>query len=214
MKIRVAEIFESISGEIGMFPQGSPTTFIRLAGCNLRCPWCDTKWANGMDSGILMDLDEVTDSVDSLQWDQVLITGGEPLIQRKQLLKLIYRLKAKGYEIQVETNGSLRIDDMYADCWVVDCKGKDSMEGMPYQFDPGILDDKVWVKYLVGSSHDLNAAINMAKVFLRNGKKSRFAVSPIEGKVSYSECMTLIQESKLPILLNVQIHKKMGDGVK
>ncbi len=210
MKIRVAEIFESISGEIGMFPQGSPTMFIRLAGCNLMCPFCDTSWATRPEDGSEMEVEEVVQTVSGFSWNQILITGGEPLVQKKQLLELIYRLKAKGYKIQVETNGSLRIDDVYADCWVVDYKGKDSMKGSPYQFDPGILDDKVWIKYLVGSLSDVDAAIGMARVFLRNGKKSRFAISPIDGKVSYLECMSLIQASKLPILLNVQIHKKMG----
>lgn len=210
-KLKVAEIFESISGEVGMFPQGSPVTFLRLAGCNLQCPWCDTKWANENDFGTEMTVDEVIKAVGKFHWGSILITGGEPLVQKVQVQELVYRLKTLGYRIQMETNGSIRVDDVQmVDCWVIDYKGEDSMGEAFYEFNPGILSSKVWIKYLVGSPSDLEKAISMARIFLKDKIESRFAISPIEGKVSYLECLSAVLKSKLPILLNMQIHKKMG----
>lgn len=205
--IRIAEIFESISGEVGMFPQGSPTTFVRLAGCNLNCPWCDTARFVSEKSGSLVEVDEVVKEICGKPWNQILITGGEPLIQKEPLQELIFQLRKRSYQIQVETNGSLRIDDVQGvNCWVVDYKGVDSMWGEFYEFNPGVLDhNRVWIKYLVGSPRDLGDAIKMAQK-----TKIRFSISPIEGKVSYLECLVAILKSKIPIVLNIQIHKKMG----
>lgn len=208
--MRVAEIFESISGEVGGFLQGSPTTFIRLAGCNLHCPFCDTAWAIDLESGDDIDIETIVGRVDDLSWKQVLITGGEPLIQKEELQELIYQLKRNGYLIQIETNGTIRCDVSMVDYWVIDCKWPDAMKGIHYEFDPGPLNYKCWVKHLVGSEEDLKKAIRMIRVSARSsGDGPRFSISPILG-ISHGDALTGILRSQLPILLNVQIHKMIG----
>ena len=75
MKFKIAEIFDSIQGE-GLL-MGTPSTFVRLSGCNLRCIWCDTPYASWRPEGVTMDLDEI---VSRRTQRNVVVTGGEPMI--------------------------------------------------------------------------------------------------------------------------------------
>jgi len=102
--LRIAEVFASLQGE-GL-RQGEPTVFVRLAGCNLRCAWCDTKsaWRGGAEvpvAGVLMAVRAVRQTF-SATW--VCLTGGEPLLQ--DVGPLIRALRRDGFRVQVETNGT------------------------------------------------------------------------------------------------------------
>jgi len=88
---------------------GIPTTFIRTVGCNLDCTWCDTPYAR--EGGEERELQEVIEKVRSLGMKTVCVTGGEPLLQ-KETYELIDSLLNMGYCIQLETNGSISIDDL------------------------------------------------------------------------------------------------------
>lgn len=101
--LRVSEIFSSVQGE-GYF-SGTPATFVRLQGCNLRCSWCDTKYALDSKKGELMKIEDIMDRIDM---DFVVITGGEPLLQEK-VSTLIKRLLKKGIFVQIETNGTQQL---------------------------------------------------------------------------------------------------------
>ncbi len=103
--MKVSEIFPSLQGE-GLL-MGIPTTFIRFTGCNLRCVWCDTKYA--YDEGEDQSVDDIVNAVSSFGIKRVCLTGGEPLLQ-KELMELINALV--GFEISVETNGSLDISPL------------------------------------------------------------------------------------------------------
>jgi 7-carboxy-7-deazaguanine synthase len=103
--LKIAEIFPSIQGE-GL-RQGEPTLFVRLAGCNLECSFCDTKYA--WKEGRKYSTAQVLEKVNKLRHDfparWVCLTGGEPLLQ--DLAGLARGLKKEGFKIQVETNGTL-----------------------------------------------------------------------------------------------------------
>jgi len=103
-KIKINEIFYSLQGE--GIDAGLPTIFIRLTGCNLRCNYCDTRYA--FYEGKYMAIDEIMESIKKWNSRRVCITGGEPLLQ-KNVYGLIEKLLEKGYEISVETNGSISI---------------------------------------------------------------------------------------------------------
>lgn len=102
--LKISEIFSSVQGE-GL-RQGEPTHFVRLAGCNLKCFFCDTKYA--WEGGREMSVAEVLRRIEALKrrfpanW--VCLTGGEPLLQ--DLRGLASRLKSQGFLVQVETNGT------------------------------------------------------------------------------------------------------------
>jgi len=101
--MRVTEIFRSLQGE-GR-DQGLITTFIRLTGCNLDCRWCDTRYARS--GGEDRTRDEVLAEVHALGCRRICITGGEPLLQARELLPLLSALHHAGYVIGIETNGTL-----------------------------------------------------------------------------------------------------------
>ena len=96
------EIFYSLQGE--GIRSGTPAVFLRLAGCNLACKWCDTKhsWGNG----ILCSVRDVAAHLEEYNCASLVITGGEPLLQQGPLEKLLALLPA-GLHIEVETNGTL-----------------------------------------------------------------------------------------------------------
>lgn len=114
MKYRINEIFYSLQGE-GQFT-GKAATFIRLAGCNLKCPFCDTSHSGYR----LMTSDEIIAEISRNASPHVVITGGEPALQ--PLGELIDALHAGGRFIQVETNGTLQLPDNID--WVT-CSPKD-----------------------------------------------------------------------------------------
>jgi len=102
----VSEIFRSIQGE-GVC-QGQPTTFIRFTGCNLRCEWCDTRYA--YEGGKRMPLGEIMKQVAQHGSRAVCLTGGEPLLQPR-LLELAASLLRSGHIVHLETTGSLPVRD-------------------------------------------------------------------------------------------------------
>ena len=99
-RLRICEMYRSLQGE--SLAAGLPCTLIRLGGCDLRCRWCDTEHA--FDQGTAMTVDEILAQVVQLGDDLVLITGGEPLLQRS-VHTLIDRLLDRGSHVQLETGG-------------------------------------------------------------------------------------------------------------
>ena len=105
--MRVNEIFKSIDGE-GL-RTGELTTFIRLAGCNLRCSYCDTCYALKNSNGTEMSVDEIVKKAKKMDYRNITLTGGEPLIHR-DVDDLISKLCENGFYVNIETNGSVPID--------------------------------------------------------------------------------------------------------
>ena len=105
--MKINEIFYSLQGE-GKWT-GLPNIFIRTTGCNLRCSYCDTKYA--YDSGKEMKIEEILKEISKYSCKFICITGGEPLLQDK-ILNLINTLLEKDYNICIETNGSINIEKL------------------------------------------------------------------------------------------------------
>jgi len=137
--LRVHQIFHSIDGEYnGYGGAGELATFIRLSGCNLRCAWCDTKYAQ---EGTTKSRNIASIVKRIRPQTKITITGGEPLLQPCGLVDLVARLRRKDCKISIETNGSLRIpedihhNDMVR--FIVDFKLKSS----------GMSEHMVWNSY-------------------------------------------------------------------
>jgi 7-carboxy-7-deazaguanine synthase len=107
--LRVAEIFRSVQGE-GLWA-GTPSVFVRVSGCNLRCVWCDTPYASWSPEGPTMTVDEIVSQVSELRdgADHVVLTGGEPMLF-DPIVPLAERLKDDGMTITVETAGTVYRD--------------------------------------------------------------------------------------------------------
>jgi organic radical activating enzyme len=105
------EIFYSLQGEGATI--GIPSAFLRLALCNLACTWCDTKYTwdwqryNYSREVISLDIGQVEERIFQLGCPHLVITGGEPLLQQRELAPLVTSLKGKGFYCEVETNGTI-----------------------------------------------------------------------------------------------------------
>ena len=124
--MQLIEIYRSIQGESSF--AGLPCIFVRLAGCNLRCHWCDSEYT--FTGGNRMSIEDVENEVRRLSpGGLVEITGGEPMLQEKELLPLMERLLASGYELLLETSGERPLERVpEAVHKIVDVKCPDSGE--------------------------------------------------------------------------------------
>jgi organic radical activating enzyme len=108
------EIFYSIQGEGANI--GKPAVFLRLGLCNLKCEWCDTKYTwdwtvyNAQEQLVELSSEDTEHRILNFNCTYLVVTGGEPLIQQKQIIPLLESLKNKGFFIEIETNGTILPD--------------------------------------------------------------------------------------------------------
>jgi 7-carboxy-7-deazaguanine synthase len=98
----VIEIFYSVQGEGKL--AGVPSVFVRLAGCPLRCPWCDTRYAWESSNADHLSIDQIVQKISLFDSSHIVITGGEPLIH-SAVTDLSQKLSAAGSHITIETSG-------------------------------------------------------------------------------------------------------------
>ncbi|MFN7290258.1 MAG: 7-carboxy-7-deazaguanine synthase QueE, partial [Pirellula sp.] len=108
--IRVSEIFHSVQGEGKL--TGTPSVFVRTSGCNLRCWFCDTRYASWEPEGDQWSVQQIIDQVSKYPSKHVVLTGGEPMIF-SEICQLTAELRALGKHITIETAGT---DDLDAEC--------------------------------------------------------------------------------------------------
>jgi len=118
--MKVNEIFQSVQGEGLMV--GIPMNFIRFCNCNLSCSWCDTDFEDGIEMGILEIIERL-----NKEFHWVSLTGGEPMLE-ENLMDLINEIKAGGFKILLETNGTIFNKEVFDACEFIsaDIKGPSS----------------------------------------------------------------------------------------
>src|SRR5437764_2995965 len=110
--MQINEIYKSLQGESTY--AGLACIFVRLTGCNLRCIWCDSEYT--FQGGVKMSLDQVLSEVRRLSpgGGLVEITGGEPMLQAREVVPLMQQLLDRGYKILLETSGERRLENVPA----------------------------------------------------------------------------------------------------
>lgn len=198
----VSEIFRSLQGEGRN--QGRPCTFIRLAGCNLRCAWCDTSYA--WEGGVRMSVAEVLDRVWLLNGNHICITGGEPLLQRDEVVELLKKFSLHGYTVEIETNGTRDFREMQAFASIcMDVKCPSSGERSDLSLLPFIT-PRDCVKFVVADEDDfLYARAVMARYDIRG----EVFITPVEGS-DYRAIADYIVDENLPVRFQLQLHKILG----
>jgi 7-carboxy-7-deazaguanine synthase len=107
--VYLIEIYKSIQGESSF--AGRPCIFVRLAGCNLRCSWCDSEYT--FTGGYKLSEDEVVAEIEKLAPVKLVeFTGGEPLLQEREVVPLMGRLLSGGYELMIETSGERPVENV------------------------------------------------------------------------------------------------------
>lgn len=200
----VIETFISIQGE--STHAGRRCFFIRLAGCNLRCGYCDTQYA--WDGGELTGIDELVQKAVSSNAGLVEVTGGEPLIHAETPM-LLQKLLDSGLEVLLETNGAVSIAGVPADVRkIIDCKLPGSLMAEYNVFENySLLKKHDEVKFVVSSRQDFDWAVKVIGQYDLAAKTPNLIFSPVWGKVSFEELAEWVISSELPIRMQLQMHK-------
>lgn len=132
--MQVSEIFYSLQGEGTL--AGTPSVFVRLAGCPLRCRWCDTKYAWDFGAGEDLEPPQIAEKVEAWSCKHAVLTGGEPLVgpdlsARPGLVDLTHRLRDRGRHVTIETAGLLFVGDLACDLLSISPKLSNSMPAQP-----------------------------------------------------------------------------------
>jgi len=207
--MRVFEIFRSIQGETTRV--GLPMAFVRVAGCDLACSYCDTPEARPSDAGRDMTVAEVLARLDETGLPWCMITGGEPLLQPQDVNALVVELVRRGREVMVETSGAHPIDLVDARARrIVDVKTPGS--GMADRMDWRNLErltPRDEVKFVLTGRPDYDWA---KEVVESHGLAARCPVLfgsawPLLDPKALAGWLI---EDALPVRLNLQIHKMLG----
>lgn len=204
MKIKVNEIFHSIQGE--SLHAGRPCTFIRLSGCNLRCRFCDTRYA--YKEGLLLTKDHILKKIAKIGCRLVEITGGEPLFQ-PDTPELITNLLDEGYETMMETNGSFDIDYVDSRCIkIVDIKCPSSGESRKNRLENiKKLGQKDQIKFVIADIEDYEFAKKIIKTQCTGIKSSHILFSPVHEMLEPEILSKWILKDGQDVRLQLQLHK-------
>ena len=199
--MRINEIFYSLQGE-GKWT-GLPNIFIRTTGCNLRCSFCDTKYA--YDDGKEMSLEQILKQIHKYPCRYVCLTGGEPLLQ-DEILKLIELLLKRDYKICLETNGSINIKDLSKKSILISldikCPSSHMHENNDFLNIPLLRKDDQ-LKFIIKDKKDYNYAKEIIKKY-----KPRCIIffQPVWG-TNPNKIANWIISDGLDVKLGLQIHK-------
>lgn len=186
--------------------------FVRLAGCNLDCSWCDTRYA--FEKGTVLTVDEILKIVAQYKCRKIEITGGEPLLQ-KPVLTLMKILLEQGFTVLLETNGSCSIKDvppgvvkiMDIKCPSSSMESRMLWENIDY-LNP-FLDE---IKFVIADRIDYDYAVEKFRSLQLDKKCRAVLFSPVAGRISLQELAEWILQDSLPVRLQVQLHRIIWGG--
>jgi 7-carboxy-7-deazaguanine synthase len=201
--LKVNEIYYSIQGESSK--AGLPCVFVRLTYCNLRCSYCDTEYA--FYEGEEKTIEEIIAEVKKFNCNLIEITGGEPLVQSESI-ELMTKLCDEGFEVMIETGGSLPIKDIDKRVKIImdlKCPSSKMMKKNLYHNIDYIkkIDE---IKFVIGSREDYDWSKEMVDKYVLNDKCS-VLFSVVFGQLEPVQLINWILEDRLKVRFQLQIHK-------
>jgi len=208
--LRVTEVFHSIQGESRH--AGRPCAFVRLTGCNLRCTWCDTAYA--FEGGEETTVGAIQAALERFGERYVLVTGGEPLAQAG-VHDLVGALLDGAHEVAVETGGSLDLAPLDRRALVVmdlKCPGSGMTDRNRWE-NLRLVKETDEIKFVVADRRDYDWA---REAIARHGLAGRcgLLLSPVHGALEPARLAGWILEDRLPVRLQLQLHKYIWPGVE
>jgi 7-carboxy-7-deazaguanine synthase len=221
--MQITEIYKSLQGESTF--AGLPCVFVRLTGCNLRCSWCDSEYT--FQGGRKMAVEAVVDEVSRLSpgGGLVEITGGEPMLQEREVVPLMQHLLDDGYRVLLETSGERPLERVPAGVVkIVDVKCPDSGEGDTFcKENLEVLRPHDEIKFVLGSRVDYEFAREFTRRHNLAERVNAILFSPAfrkdaTGARDSSHCLLDPQElaewmlaDNIPARLGLQLHKFIWD---
>ncbi len=201
----IHEIYQSIQGESSL--AGVPCTFVRLAGCSLRCTYCDTPQAWRPDAGTAMSVDEVLAKVADYAPSLVLVTGGEPL-EQAECIDLLKALVIRKYNVQLETSGAFDISDVPPSVQkILDIKAPSSGEQQRHLWgNLALLQEHDEIKFVLRDRNDYEWCKERIEADLPD-TPAEILLSPVWGELDAADLVAWMLEDQLPVRLNLQLHK-------
>jgi 7-carboxy-7-deazaguanine synthase len=223
--VYLIEIYKSVQGESSF--AGVPCIFVRLAGCNLRCSWCDSEYT--FTGGYKLSEDEVVAEIEKLAPVRLIeFTGGEPLLQERELIPLMERLLDRGYELMIETSGERPLEQVpTAVHKIVDVKCPGSGEVRSFRLSNiESLTDRDEVKFVIANRDDYEFARDFVREHGLEQHVGQVLFSPAfsktpSGERSTENCLLdpreLVQwmlADGVPGRLSLQIHKYVWEPLQ
>lgn len=208
----VTEIFDSIDGEGKR--TGYMAVFLRLAGCNLRCSYCDTAYSLTLeDTAEALTEEEVFSRIRAYPWKRVTMTGGEPMLH--PLHHLCEVLGEEGYDINIETNGAVPLWRERPEGVFYTMDFKCSGSGMKSYMNLDnfkLLTGKDVLKFVVSSEEDLHEMKEIVNRRFSSAHHPEFFVSPVWGRIEPAELVEYVRKNRLQdVRVQVQLHKIIWD---
>ena len=201
--LRITEIFYSLQGETRT--GGLPTVFIRLTGCPVRCDYCDTEYA--FTGGEKLSVNQILTTTQDYKPRYITVTGGEPLAQ-KNCLVLLKKLCDAGYEVSLETSGSIDISKVDPRVVVVlDLKTPASGEMLKNQYgNLDLIKSNDQIKFVICDRKDYEwSKQQLEKYHLES--KCEVLFSPVHGEKMSRQLAEWIIEDNLNVRFQLQLHK-------
>jgi 7-carboxy-7-deazaguanine synthase len=221
--MQITEIYKSLQGE--STHAGLPCVFVRLTGCNLRCSWCDSEYT--FQGGRKMTVEEVAAEVNRLSPNRGLveITGGEPMLQEREVIPLMQLLLQDGYRVLLETSGERPLERVPVEVVkIVDVKCPDSGEADTFlAANLAALTAHDEVKFVLASRADYDFACRFTRQHNLAERVNAVLFSPAfrkqaTGSRDSSHCLLDPQElaewmlaDEIPARLGLQLHKFIWD---
>jgi 7-carboxy-7-deazaguanine synthase len=221
--MQITEIYKSLQGE--STHAGRPCLFVRLTGCNLRCSWCDSEYA--FYGGRKMTPEEVFAEVEQLSPNGGLveITGGEPMLQEREVVPLMRQLVEGGYQVLLETSGERPLERVPAGVIkIVDVKCPNSGEPDTFRMENlETLSDRDEIKFVLSDRADYEFARDFTQRHNLATRVNAVLFSPAfrkeaTGARDSSHCLLDPQEladwmvaDSVPARLGLQLHKFIWD---
>lgn len=201
--MEISEVFLSLQGE-GV-DIGLPTVFVRTSRCNLQCTWCDTKYS--WDPGEERSVESVLEEVESYGMKRVCISGGEPMLQPEDVTKLTAKLESREYDIIIETNGSIDLDEISRGertrfCMDLKCPSSGMEDRNLFTNVAKMRPDDV-LKFVIAHQEDYI----FAKKLLERNKPSCTVVFQPVGGLDLRDLAERVLEDRLDVRVLLQLHR-------